>query len=53
MAVFRRKIDKALEVWRESPMRQPMMLRGARQVGKSFAVREFAKASYENFFEVN
>ena len=26
---------------------------GARQVGKSFAVREFAKASYENFFEVN
>jgi len=53
MAVFKRKIDKALDVWRESPMRQPMMLRGARQVGKSFAVREFAKASYENFFEVN
>ena len=53
MTVFKRKIDKALAVWRESPLRQPMMLRGARQVGKSFAVREFAKASYENFFEVN
>ena len=53
MAVFKRKIDIALANWRSSPSRQPIMIRGARQVGKSFAVREFAKSSYEHFFEVN
>src|SRR5947207_15348952 len=32
-----------LQVWRDSPLRKPLILRGARQVGKSWIVREFGK----------
>ena len=34
------------------PSRQALLLRGARQVGKTFSVREFAK-SFDNFLEIN
>ncbi|MCZ6673511.1 MAG: AAA family ATPase [Verrucomicrobia bacterium] len=50
--MFDRKIIGQLKVWKESPRRKPLLLRGARQVGKTFAVREFGK-SYRYFLEVN
>ena len=53
MTVFIRNIDARLERWKISPSRQPLMLRGARQVGKSFAVQEFARTSYQNLFQIN
>lgn len=53
MSVFKRKIDEKLQAWRLSPSRQPLLLRGARQVGKSFAIRQLAKASYKEFYEIN
>lgn len=53
MSVFTRIIDDRLKRWKSAPNRQPLMLRGARQVGKSFAVQQFAKSSYQNFFQVN
>lgn len=53
MLVFKRNIDNRLKLWKTSPTRPPLMLRGARQIGKSFAIQEFAKASYENFFQIN
>lgn len=38
--------------WRNSPIRKPLILRGARQVGKTHLVRQFG-ATFENFVEIN
>lgn len=41
--MFNREIIKDLENWRQSSARKPMILRGARQVGKTTVVNEFGK----------
>ena len=48
-----RKIDQTLLTWKQDKARLPILLNGARQVGKTEAVRHFAKSSYSNFIEVN
>ena len=48
-----RKIDCVLDAWRNRPDRKPIVLRGARQVGKTEAVRAFAARHYESFIEIN
>lgn len=47
-----RNIDKELMAWKDDPMRKPLLLRGARQVGKSSAVRHFGKG-FQHFAEIN
>lgn len=47
-----RSIDKELEIWMKQTQRKPLLLRGARQVGKSSAVRNLAK-KFDHFVEVN
>ncbi len=47
-----RNIDRQLISWKEEPLRKPLLLRGARQVGKSSAVRHFGE-SFKYFAEVN
>jgi predicted AAA+ superfamily ATPase len=47
-----RKIDEELQIWCNQPDRKLLLLRGARQVGKSSAVRHLAK-SFDHFIEVN
>ena len=49
---IQRKIDVELLEWKNNPMRKPLLLRGARQVGKSSAVRHFGK-EFKYFAEVN
>ena len=49
---FKRKIDAVLSEWVSEYRRKPLLLRGARQVGKSSAVRHLAQ-SFEYFIEVN
>jgi predicted AAA+ superfamily ATPase len=53
---IQRKVDERLKQWRESPTRCPLILRGARQVGKSAAVQHFGE-TFESFvtfdFELN
>jgi predicted AAA+ superfamily ATPase len=49
---FRRKIDQELLTWSLELKRKPILLRGARQVGKSAAVRELA-IHFEHFLEIN
>lgn len=34
--------------WKESPFRKPLIVRGARQVGKTYALKEFGRRNYEN-----
>jgi predicted AAA+ superfamily ATPase len=40
---FKRHINKYLEQWKANPARKPMILRGARQVGKTTLVKDFSK----------
>jgi uncharacterized protein len=39
--------------WKNRPNREPMIIRGARQVGKSYLVRMFGQDSFDNTIEVN
>ncbi len=52
-----RKIMSFLEEWKESKYRKPLILQGARQVGKTYSVLEFGRKAYENVayfnFETN
>lgn len=47
-----RNIDKELIAWKDDTMRKPLLLRGARQVGKSSAIRHFGK-NFKYFAEIN
>lgn len=43
-----RKIMRYLEAWKNGPHRKPLILQGARQVGKTYAVLEFGRTHYDN-----
>lgn len=49
---MKRLINSHLQVWRNDPYRKPLLLRGARQVGKTYEVRQFGK-TYQHFVEIN
>lgn len=49
---LKRKIDSTLSEWKKDLHHKPLLMRGARQVGKTTAVRHLAK-SFESFVEVN
>lgn len=52
--MFERKIMKELVLWKNKSTKKSLILEGARQVGKTFIVREFAKKYYKtNFIEIN
>jgi predicted AAA+ superfamily ATPase len=44
---------KDLDNWKLSPNRKPLIIRGGRQVGKTYLVRMFAKKSFEHLLEIN
>ena len=52
-----RKIMSFLKEWKESGHRKPLILQGARQVGKTYSILEFGRNHYENVayfnFETN
>ena len=50
---MRRKLEESLENWRKRSNRHPLILRGARQVGKTYLVREFARSHFKHFIEIN
>ena len=54
--MLKRKIEKRLAEWKNTPGRKPLIVKGCRQCGKTFSVLEFAKNNYKhvvylNFFE--
>ena len=51
--MFRRNLESELIIWKDHYGRKPLILRGARQVGKTSLVRKFAKDNFENFVEIN
>ena len=48
-----REIVKELLKWKESKNRKPLIIHGARQVGKTYIVKHFGKENYENLIYVN
>jgi predicted AAA+ superfamily ATPase len=42
-----------LENWKNRPNRMPLLVRGARQVGKTWLIREFAKQNFKSWVELN
>lgn len=52
IAMYKRIIDLHLKKWKESPYRKPLLLRGARQVGKTHSVRKLGQ-EFEYFAEIN
>lgn len=53
MKLLRRKIDDKLITWKENPNRKPLIVKGARQIGKTESIRHFARKNYKNVIEIN
>lgn len=50
---MKRSITKSLEDWKSGTSRKPLLLKGARQIGKSYSIREFGENSFKSMVEVN
>jgi len=48
-----REIIKKLIKWKDSKNRKPLIIHGARQVGKTYIVKKFGKKYYDNLIYVN
>ena len=51
MSYLIRKTDTFLRNWKKNPDRYPLIIKGARQVGKTETIRKFAKENYKNLVE--
>ena len=50
---LKRKFESFLEAWKANPDRLPLIVKGARQVGKTESIRHFAEGRYASFVEIN
>lgn len=46
---MKRFIDKELKLWKDAARRKPLIVRGARQVGKTYSIKQFASHEFENY----
>jgi predicted AAA+ superfamily ATPase len=53
MSYLRRKIDSYLDNWFNNENKKPLIIKGARQIGKTESIRIFAKKHYANVIEIN
>ena len=51
--MLRRKITEKLLSWKKEDKKPCLLIKGARQVGKTFIVDAFAKANYKNYLYIN
>ena len=51
--MYKRKIIKFLSSWSKKHQKEAILIKGARQVGKTTIVREFGKKNYRHFVEIN
>jgi predicted AAA+ superfamily ATPase len=51
--MLKRKILNKLYEWKSSNNKKALLIKGARQVGKTTTVREFARRNYQQFIEIN
>ena len=50
---MKRKIDTYLDAWVDNTHRKPLVIRGARQIGKTYSVRQLADRKFKHYIEVN
>lgn len=50
---FKRKIDEFLSDWKNNHSRKPLIVKGARQIGKTESILHFAHENYENVVYIN
>jgi predicted AAA+ superfamily ATPase len=50
---MKREIIQHLREWKNRDDRNPLIIRGARQVGKTYIIEEFAKADFKNYLKIN
>ena len=53
MVYLRRKIDTFLQDWKNNPDRKPLIVKGARQVGKTESINRFGENNYSNRIYIN
>ena len=53
MLYLRRKIDAFLAAWKENPNRNPLIVKGPRQVGKTESIRRFGDRNYKSVIYIN
>ncbi len=53
MELLKRKIDVFLQEWKNNPDHMPLIVKGARQIGKTESIRNFARRHYTNVIEIN
>ena len=53
MERLKRKIDNYLIKWKNNSNKLPLIIKGARQIGKTNAIRNFGKNNYKTFIEIN
>ena len=53
MVYFKRKIDEFLADWKNNHSRKPLIVKGARQIGKTESILHFANENYENVVYIN
>ena len=53
MKLLKRKIDKFLVEGKNSADKKPLIVKGARQIGKTESIRDFAKNNYKSVIEIN
>ena len=53
MQLLKRKIDKYLIEWKNDPNHMPLIVKGARQRGKTESIKHFAKENYKSVIEIS
>lgn len=51
--MLKRKIDTILKSWKNDSSKKALLIKGARQIGKTTSIQEFGKENYESFIEIN
>ena len=51
--ILKRKIDAYLESWKNNPERKPLIVKGARQIGKTRSIEHFATQHYKHVVKIN
>ena len=51
--LLRRKVDSYLMDWKSNPDRKPLIIKGARQIGKTRSIEWFASQNYKKIVQIN
>lgn len=51
--LLKRKVDDYLKTWKNNPERKPLIVKGARQIGKTRSIEWFAYHNYKNVIQIN